>query len=264
MSVGILTELMHKIAAVEWSEITQREIADNFAIADRQSPMRKWLIQSILRDDCMVDAFRHFYPTAEGRFTCWNQNKNNRYSNEGARIDYTLIDESLLPFLEQGSDTLRCCYAGLESAINPLSENAALRACTANGCFQPVSFEGGGITEASRETLETQFGQPHTGHIYTPPTFSDHIGVSMLLRCDILPNRNYSLKQDAATRKAQPHKRQKSIVSFFQANSETTMKSSSDTATPHKVKASTSLRSDNKRVKRPSANSILHHFPLAK
>jgi hypothetical protein len=96
-----------------------------------------------------------------------------------------------------------------------LTEEAALVAATANGRFQPVSFEGGGIQEASQEALDSQFGAPHTGMIYTPPSFSDHIAVSLLLddglfQTDLLLDAN-----DSSTKKSQPHKLQTSIASFF-------------------------------------------------
>jgi len=72
------------------------------------------------------------------------------------------------------------------------------------------------MVEATRDALDSQFGVPHTGHIYTPPTFSDHIAVSVLFHDDVMPDRHQKLQNDAATRKAQPHKQQKSIASFFQ------------------------------------------------
>eukprot|EP00977_Amphora_coffeiformis_P010834 scaffold2536_cov169-Amphora_coffeaeformis.AAC.27 len=233
MCVSRLAELMLKLANVEWSEEVQREIARTEASEPRISPKRQWLTQ-LLEQDGMVDAFRHFYPQAEGRFTCWNQFTNCRYINEGARIDYTLIDGSLLPSLLKG-DELRCCLSrngggsgsvgGDHTTQTPRedeenkkpdcnSEEMALRAATAGGMFQPVSFEGGGITEASQRTLDTQFGPPHTGMIYTPPSYSDHIGVSVYLD-DSIVSQNLTLKSDVTTRKAQPHKIQRTIASFF-------------------------------------------------
>jgi hypothetical protein len=53
--------------------------------------------------------------------------------------------------------------------------------------------------------------------IYTPPSFSDHIAVSLLLD-DACCTKNLTLNEsDRATKKAQPQKSQKSIVSFFSA-----------------------------------------------
>jgi exodeoxyribonuclease III len=235
LSVEILAELMLKIAGVKWDEATQRSIATTDATVRRVSPTRQWL-SDVLQQDGMVDAFRHYYPEAEARFTCWHQFMNKRYTNEGARIDYTLIDSSLLPHLQKGNvDTLRCC--GGDEQEDTLGETAALRAATANGRYQPASFEGGGIHEATQETLDTQFGPAHTGIVYTPPSFSDHIGVSLLLGDDVLPRELVLNESDAATRKAQPHKLQKSIASFF-SNSSAASAGTKPKAKP-KVKAPT-------------------------
>jgi hypothetical protein len=126
------------------------------------------------------------------------------------------LDRSLLGHLQKGDvDTLRCCGTDEQEQEDALGESAALRAVTANGRFQPASFQGGGINDASQESLDTQFGAPHTGMIYTPPSFSDHIGVSVLLDDDVLRRDLVLNENDAATRKAQPHKVQKSIKSFF-------------------------------------------------
>jgi hypothetical protein len=178
----------------------------------------------------MVDAFRHFYPGARDRFTCWHQFTNRRYCNEGIRIDYTLVDRSLLQHVMRGPvQGLRCCDfppPAERSAVDPrrawqqdedyhLTEEAALAAATANGRFEPVSFEGGGIQEASREALDSQFGAPHTGMIYTPPSFSDHIAISLLLDGGLLRTDLVLDAKDSSTKKSQPHKLQTSIASFF-------------------------------------------------
>lgn len=192
----------------------------------------------------MVDTFRHFYPTAEARFTCWYQFTNTRYSNDGTRIDYTLVDRSLLPFVKQGGN-LRTGKSPQalqnsenDTIVDPLTEEAALAAATARGNFQPVSFEGGGIVEATQQTLDTQFGPRHTGMIYTPPSFSDHIAVSVLLEDDgdnecktaensTIIHRHWRAdnwgtlvldEKDPATKRSQPQKAQKSIASFFSNN----------------------------------------------
>jgi hypothetical protein len=117
-------------------------------------------LNTIIDEECMVDTFRHFYPSAEGRYTCWCQFTNKRYTNEGARIDYTFVDQSLLKYVLKGNvESLRVSSDQDQSN----SESAALAAATANGRFHPVSFEGGGIVEAKISTLDSQFGTPHTG-----------------------------------------------------------------------------------------------------
>jgi hypothetical protein len=79
----------------------------------------------------------------------------------------------------------------------------------------PLAIPFARIVSLVREALDTQFGPAHTGIVYTPPSFSDHIGVSLLLDDVMLPRDLVLNESDAATRKAQPHKLQKSIVSFF-------------------------------------------------
>ena len=177
ISISTLAELMGKLGGVEWDLELQRKIAKSDGVRG-YSPPRAWLSQ-IIQEDKMVDTFRHFYPDAEARFTIWDQFRNRRYANQGARIDFALIDESLLTFLRKGDvPSLRC---GCTGKHDPNSEEAALCAATAGGKFQAVSFEGGGIIEPSQHALDSQFGERHSGLIYTPPSFSDHIAVSLLL-----------------------------------------------------------------------------------
>ena len=148
------------------------------------------------------------------RFTCWHQLKNKRYTNEGSRIDFTLVDEPLMAFVEPNEGkTLRC---GKEPHDNPLGEEAALLAATAGGLFEPGSYAGGGIAVATKRALDTQFGEAHSGMIYTPPSYSDHIAVSLLMKSSFKDFvGELVLDNDASTRKAQPHKKQRSIASFF-------------------------------------------------
>lgn len=265
VGVAVLAELMAKICHVAWTEATMREIADYHATSSstkRLSPTRAWL-HDVLHKDGMIDAFRHFYPTAQARYTCWNQNKNHRYANEGTRIDYTLIDASLLSHLKQGCPTLRCCRP-VRGVGQDLCEQSALQASTANGLFQPASFDGGGISEASQQALDSQFGPPHTGHVYTPPTFSDHIGVSVLLDDAIFPSRDLQLNtNDATTRKAQPHTQQKSIAAFFQTASEDGGNETKKRCMDGKPQKDTSASKRSKPMKVP-AHSVLHHFKKGK
>jgi len=110
--------------------------------------------------------------------------------------------------------TLRC---GRKPHINPLGEEAALMAATGGGLFEGGSFSGGGIATATQTALDTQFGEAHCGMIYTPPSYSDHIAVSLLMKSSFKDEfvGQLTLGKDAATRKAQPHKKQQSISSFF-------------------------------------------------
>lgn len=262
VSIGILAELMAKIVSVQWSEDLQRDIAQSDGDVSHLSPSRRWL-NAIIEEDGMVDPMRYLYPTAEARFTCWNQFTNQRYVNNGIRIDYTLVDKALLEFVSKGNvSSLRSC--GDSTDVDPLSERAALKAATADGKFEPVSFEGGGITDVSQRVLDTQFGPPHTGMIYTPPSFSDHIAISLLLEKDDLLLSNSAplvlLENDSKTRKAQPHKKQQTIASFFTAG----ITSKSANTASSKVNNTPSSVPPNKRQKKISRNSLLNHFSIIK
>ena len=217
VAVTTVAELMEKIGNISWDLDQQKSISSADGMASRASPPRKWLDQ-IIDEDEMVDCFRHYYPNAQGRFTCWDQSKNKRYENRGARIDYTLIDKSLLGHLQKGEvSSLRCGGCDGRYCQDSNSEAASLCAATANGRFQPVSFQGGGIIEASQKALDSQFGTSATTHIYTPPSFSDHIAVSVLLDDSVC---SYSLElseQDKSTKAAQPHKKVRNINTYFSA-----------------------------------------------
>lgn len=65
--LGVLTELMSKIAGVEWDDATQRLIAATDAGIRRVKPPTQWL-QQMMEQDGMVDTFRHFYPTIQSRW----------------------------------------------------------------------------------------------------------------------------------------------------------------------------------------------------
>jgi exonuclease III len=287
VGVSILLELMNKIIFLPqqlpcWDETILYEIATTVGTINRTSPARLWL-QSLVRDDQMIDTFRYYYPMVTHRFTCWNQNKNHRYSNYGTRIDYTLIDSSLLPYLQKGDvATLRCPTISTTTNVDHEAtvcsdELSALQAVTANGRYQPASYEGGGIMEASRDVLDTQFGIPHTGHIYTPPTYSDHVAVSLLLHDTVLLSEGAAMNDnddtsvtiastmnanDANTRKAQPHKQQPTIGSFFQNATKISTITNIDTNN-----SNDSLSSYTKKVTKrnhpkavPPPNSVWYHF----
>lgn len=171
------------------------------------SPLATDWIQ-LMKEEGLIDVFALAHPHARHRFTCWCQHTNMRYINTGARIDAFLVDESLW----QAHGTVGTALLAEDGQD---SEVAALRACTANGAFRPASFEGGGIPDAPTTAYETMFQAAHTGILYTPPEASDHVAVSLLLQ--LQPD--LQLKSDAATKMAQPHKRQSCITSFFKRRS---------------------------------------------
>ena len=91
----------------------------------------------------------------------------------------------------------------------------ALDACTLDGRWQPAGFDGSGIRDGRAEDYTYHTSRPpHTGIIYTPPTWSDHVAVSLLLTR--VPVSTEKAPKKAAG-DAQPHARVARITSFFAA-----------------------------------------------
>ena len=275
ISIMILADLMTKIANVEWDTATLRTISTSFESIHTRSPTIDWL-NDVLESQDMMDPFRHVHPHAAHRFTCWNQMTNRRYDNMGARIDYTLVDKTLVHFVdndESARGKLRSCFYDGDDK----SEEAALHAATASGNFVGAGYEGGGIACASTKALETQFGNngdgkdgnsggAHTGIIYTAPQYSDHVGVSLLLNeqfDETYCSRPMTLDlKDGATKRAQPHKMQKSISSFFaSASTSVSALTTSSTAAKRKGSSSKSFSVTSKEAaKKRKGGSLLNHF----
>lgn len=181
------------------------------------------------------------------RFTCWEQRTNNRFENIGVRLDYTIIDKSIAKYIHSDNRKLRCCNYPSNKDFN--SDEAALHAATASGQFEGASFDGGGIVESSHTALDSQFGEPHTGVIYTPPSYSDHVAISLLLDDDWDKQCSSTLELDSKcskTKKTQPHKAQKSISSFFgRASSMSSSSKSCNSANPKSVNSESKVANMN-------------------
>jgi hypothetical protein len=91
-------------------------------------------------------------------------------------------------------------------------------------------MSGGGLEDAPQWAYDHHFRPPATGMVYTPPQYSDHIAVSLLLRAEALDDARAataaaaaaapggggaSFKFNAATRKCQPHATTTTITAFF-------------------------------------------------
>jgi hypothetical protein len=199
-----------------------------------QPVIADWM-RTLLVQDGMVDSFVAMRPHARDRFTCWHQYTNQRYVNNGSRIDFVLLDECLVRFLRKGGDL----YGANEGCPDADSPQAARNACVAHGLWKMAAYDGSGIDGGTRKANDAQFVPPHTGIIYTPPRFSDHVAVSALLddaifdQPTLLPSSSSSSSSVAAaaaapvgrlfpakhTRATQPHRKQKSISSFFGSGS---------------------------------------------
>ena len=86
----------------------------------------------------------------------------------------------------EGTIDCTCERCGCTCAHSDLE---ALQACTAFGRWKAAPFEGGGLGAVLGTTADydSQFQTPHTGIVYTPPTYSDHVGVSLLLSSELTP-----------------------------------------------------------------------------
>lgn len=196
-------------------------LADYFSLPCHNPSSVQW-IQDLLQKDKMVDSFAYFYPNKKYRFTCWDQQTNRRYSNEGTRIDHILVDESLI---YQAGIIGLSKLAGeeemerekVELSTNEWDKRAALGACTGFGSFKGATYDGNGIPDAPAAAFSMHFRPKHTGIMYTPPEYSDHVGVSFCLDKRKLNIGNLSLSRDDETKLCQPHLKQSSITSFFGA-----------------------------------------------
>lgn len=137
-------------------------------------------------------------------FTCWDQQRNRRHTNEGTRLDYILVDEALRPFIiprantenNTGPSLLGGCGGGggwptslneredfFGEYVNGAHHRQSLRRATAGGAYPPAAYDGSGIPPLSLHAREWMWrGLPSTGLWVTPPQYSDHIGVCLLMR----------------------------------------------------------------------------------
>ena len=88
---------------------------------------------------------------------------------------------------------------------------------TADHQFKAAPFDGSGIIDPSMAVYDMQFKEPHNGIVYTPPRYSDHVGVSFVFNALVLGNRDEQgvLFTAKRTSKSQPHKSIRKISSFF-------------------------------------------------
>ncbi|KAF8819459.1 putative Dna-(apurinic or apyrimidinic site) lyase [Cardiosporidium cionae] len=179
--------------------------------------LQKWM-QALFQEDLMVDTFATVHPTYKGRFTAFDQYSNKRYTNEGVRIDYILLDPALYlthihPFEDLFTDenimktltqqkkqipyTSAYSTLGGKHAMKDMneptwthpeeridSEEHALNLVTAYCKWKPAPFDGSGLLEEALTTYNTQFPtcHPYIGMVYMPPRYSDHIAVCVTLK----------------------------------------------------------------------------------
>lgn len=176
----------------------------------------KWL-------ETLTDTFAACHGTAERRFTCWMQRANMRYSNKGSRLDYILCDQRLLKLLVSTKTSQLAGATADEEAQTPQAAwNAATHFGRWHGAHQVQKGDDGGGLSLQQDDMrlnDSQFRAPHTGILYTPPKYSDHVPVSAVFEgLDLAPQASVSvpvLIGSEDTRGTQPWTSQATLGSFF-------------------------------------------------
>jgi hypothetical protein len=114
-------------------------------------------------------------------------------------------------------------------------------------------YIGTGLEEGSKEAYDDQFRPPHTGIVYFPPDYSDHVGVSIVIGITT-PVSPLVISTDPATRKTQPHSLQSTMTSHFTKNP-ATISSNTISAVSSRSKDQTSS-SSSVLIKGDSSSSI--------
>mmetsp|Transcript_98045 Transcript_98045/g.204501 ORF Transcript_98045/g.204501 Transcript_98045/m.204501 type:complete len:807 (+) Transcript_98045:102-2522(+) len=191
-------------------------------------PWLRKLVQPASESD-WADVFAEVHPIAEDRFTSWSQTANLRYINLGTRIDYVICDRTTFQdcVIPSAAELLAGSRPGEDSSLSStLTAAAALNAATsfggwhASALFGIARGEGLGLQVDDMRLNDSQFpSRPHTGLIYTPPAYSDHIAVSVLLKKSSMllhdKAKNSQTLSEASTKKSQPWTAQRGISSFF-------------------------------------------------
>ncbi|CAE7255006.1 unnamed protein product, partial [Symbiodinium sp. CCMP2456] len=160
----------------------------------REAPCVDWLSALVSESSegsetegkAFVDTFAFCHGAAcLGRYTQWNQTANSRFSNIGARLDYILCDTSMQKHLVRtptselaGSSPLHAAETA-EAAQNAATCFGAWHSAPACGRLRAskTDDDGLGLQKDDMRLNNSQFRSPHTGILYTPPRYSDHVAV---------------------------------------------------------------------------------------
>ncbi|KAK9173790.1 AP endonuclease 1 [Cryptosporidium meleagridis] len=77
------------------------EISEISSFTTAYMHIRRMNIEMI-KEYCLVDAYRHYYPRTSNKYTCWNQMNQSRIRNQGTRIDLFLVSKGLI------SESIKC------------------------------------------------------------------------------------------------------------------------------------------------------------
>ena len=186
--VELFFEILRRSFGQEFDEKCMREFSDRFGEPRCPEQTTQWLAE-LQQDSQLVDSFLKFHADAIDRFTCFDQYKNYRYCNKGARIDFILVQ-----------DTIPVALGAPLPLVN-VDAQSALACVTAEGRWRPAPMDGSGLlgvagleSAGNPSSFDWEFqcsDPPRTGIIYTPPSFSDHLAVTALV--------DFSFKPDEAS-----------------------------------------------------------------
>ncbi|OLP85366.1 DNA-(apurinic or apyrimidinic site) lyase 2 [Symbiodinium microadriaticum] len=192
----------------------------------REAPCVDWLLALVSESSegsetegkAFVDTFALCHGAAcLGRYTQWNQLANSRFSNTGARLDYILCDTSMQKHLVRtptselaGSSPLHAAETA-EAAQNAATCFGAWHSAPA--CGRLRASDGLGLQKDDMRLNNSQFRSPHTGILYTPPRYSDHVAVCA--RFEGLCLGGVVALSEAESRRTQPCSSQETLTNFF-------------------------------------------------
>lgn len=78
IEVDELFEIIRKIVGINIPLTEQRKVADLWGMGRGSEDIKRWL-NDMKEVDGMIDSFRLAHPSAEDRFTCWDQYRNRRW-----------------------------------------------------------------------------------------------------------------------------------------------------------------------------------------
>jgi hypothetical protein len=108
------------------------------------------------------------------------------------------------------------------------SARVAAFAAVDGGIWKQASFEGGGLQDVKAEHYKRHVPPiSGAGIVYTPPQYSDHVAVAVVLECDSLMSPKVKLGEDTKTRRCQPWSRQRDVRSFFSGASSSVVENKS-------------------------------------
>lgn len=173
-----------------------------------------------------VDTFAACHEKAQERFSCWWQQANCRFTNCGSRIDYVLCDKDTAKLLvPSASEELTGASPEFPGQTREAARNAATNFGQWHGAHQTqrglVDGKGGlGLQQDDMRLNNSQFRAPHTGMLYTPPSYSDHIPVTACFELCILCGSSCpSSISEKAAKACTPWVAQAMLFSFFSSAS---------------------------------------------